>query len=159
MREQERKRLVKDELDRQVNAKKLRKRNEQEEDRLYDELQQQHLGLLAEKEAERQNELQAKIDREKRSRDLQLKEEKRRKKLNLREEMQQERAIVQKLKDEMGQERQMLLEKRRQEKEYLQRMLAENAERKEAVEVECERQRAADVHAQEAYSKMLLQQE
>ncbi len=159
LREQERKRLVKDELDRQVRAKKLRNRNEVEEDRLYDDLQRQHLDLLAEKEAERQGELQAKIDRERCSRDAQLREEKRRKKLNLREEMAQEQAIVAKLQDEMGQERQMLAEKRRQEKAYLQRMLAENADRKEAAAVDAREQQAADVQAQDAYARMLLQQE
>lgn len=39
MREKERKRLIKDELDRQVREKNLRKRKEKHEDQLYDELQ------------------------------------------------------------------------------------------------------------------------
>ena len=50
MREKERKRLIKDELDRQVKEKNLRKRKEKQEDQLYDELQKKHLELLDEKE-------------------------------------------------------------------------------------------------------------
>jgi len=105
LREQERKRLIKEELDRQVRDKKARKRREQDEDNLYDNLQQKHLQLLDEKEKERQAEIGAKINREKNSRDQQLKEEKRRKRHEERDEMAQEQAIVTKLKDEMNQER------------------------------------------------------
>jgi len=87
LREQERKRLIKDELDRQVRDKRARKRREDDEDNLYDDLQQQHLDLLDEKEGERQREVSAKVEREKNSRDQQLKEEKRRKRYEVKEEM------------------------------------------------------------------------
>ena len=46
MREAERKRLIKEELDRQIKEKNLRKRKERHEDQLYDELQKKHLDLL-----------------------------------------------------------------------------------------------------------------
>lgn len=159
LREQERKRLIKEELDRQVRDKKARKRREQDEDNLYDNLQQKHLQLLDEKEKERQAEIGAKINREKNSRDQQLKEEKRRKRHEERDEMAQEQAIVTKLKDEMNQERQMLLEKRAQERDYLQRMLEENEKHKANMKQQEERERLQDVAAQDAYTKMLEQQE
>lgn len=69
MREKERKRLIKDELDRQVTEKNLRKRKEKHEDQLYDELQKKHLQLLDEKEKERDIATRAKAEREKMSRD------------------------------------------------------------------------------------------
>ena len=76
MREAERKRLIKEELDRQIKEKNLRKRKERHEDQLYDELQKKHLDLLQEKEEERNVATRAKDEREKASRDEQLKQEK-----------------------------------------------------------------------------------
>lgn len=159
MREAERKRLIKDELDRQIRDKKARKRKEVEEDRLYDNLQEQHQKLLLEKEREREDEEVQKVEREKHNRDLQMKDEKKRKRVMERDEHQQEQQVVERLKDEMNQERQMMLEKRRQEREYLQLMLAENEKHKVIQEREKERERLEDVSAQDAYQKMLLQQE
>ena len=69
MRENERKRLIKEELDRQVHEKRARKRKEREEDDLYDELQRKHVELIDEKEREREAEIRAKAAREKASRD------------------------------------------------------------------------------------------
>jgi hypothetical protein len=104
LREKERKRFIKEELDRQVREKNIRKRRENDENRLYDTLASKHQELLQEKEIERENELKNKIEREKRTRDDQLKEEKRRKRHQEREEFEQEQAIVNRLKDEMNQE-------------------------------------------------------
>ncbi len=159
MREKERKRLIKDELDRQVTEKNLRKRKEKHEDQLYDELQKKHLQLLDEKEKERDIATRAKAEREKMSRDEQLKMEKRRKKALERAEAAQEHAVVARLHNEMQQERDLLMEKRRQEREYLQVMLQENEKHKSKVEQQRERERVEDVAAQDAYSKMLEQQE
>jgi len=61
--------------------------------------------LLQEKELERERELREKIEKEKWTRDDQLKEEKWRKRHMEREEFDQEQAIVTRLKDEMNQER------------------------------------------------------
>ena len=51
------------------------------------------------------------------------------------------------------------MEKRRQEKEYLQIMLEENEKHKRKMNEIKEKERVEDVQAQEAYSKMLEQQE
>lgn len=159
MRERERKRLIREELDRQVREKRARKRKEREEEDLYDHLQRKHAELVDEKEREREAEARAKAAREKASRDQQLKDEKRRRKHNDRETRAQEQAIVARLKDEMRQERDMYMEKRRQEREYLQAMLTENEKRKAHQANQRDRERAEDVAAQEAYTAMLKQQE
>ena len=88
-----------------------------------------------------------------------MKEEKRKKKRQEREEFEQELAIVNRLKDEMTQERMIQLEKKKQEREYLQLMLAENEKHKHMQQKEKEREKLEDVAAQEAYTRMLLQQE
>lgn len=113
MREKERKRLIKQQLDKQVKEKGHRKRRNDEENQMYDELQQKHLELLDEKEQEEQNRSRAKAMREKKSRDVQMREEKLKKKRNDRDERDQEVAQVNRLKDEMQQERDIYLEKRR----------------------------------------------
>lgn len=50
MREQERKRLIKQQLDKQVKEKGHRKRRVQEENAMYDDLQAKHIDLLDQKE-------------------------------------------------------------------------------------------------------------
>ena len=46
MREKERRRLIKEELDKQVQEKKNRQNNEQDEKRLYEDLMVEHVKLL-----------------------------------------------------------------------------------------------------------------
>lgn len=72
MRDKERKRLIKEELDKQLNEKKSRKRAEVDEIRMYEQLQEQHVKLLEENEIKKANELKARIMQEKASRDKQL---------------------------------------------------------------------------------------
>ena len=80
-RDKERKRLIKEELDKQLNEKKSRKRAEIEELRMYEQLQEQHVKLLENKEVEKAAELKSRIMQEKQSRDKQLLEEKFRRKV------------------------------------------------------------------------------
>ena len=54
--------MIKEELDRQVREKNIRKRRENDENRLYDTLASKHQELLQEKEIERENELKNKIE-------------------------------------------------------------------------------------------------
>ncbi len=72
MREQERKRLIRGELNKQLVEKKDRKGMEVEEDKMYEELQKQHAKLLEEREIEKASEIRRKIMQEKSSRDKQL---------------------------------------------------------------------------------------
>ena len=93
LREQERKCLIKEELDRQVKEKNKRKKREVAEDKEYEELQKQHLTLLEQKEKERMRETQQKIENEKKSRDQQLQEEKLRKRLAEKQEFEREKQV------------------------------------------------------------------
>jgi hypothetical protein len=159
LREQERKRLIKDELDRQVREKNKRKKREQQEDSEYEKIQKQHIELLNQKEKERMRDTQQKILNEKESRDHQLQEEKLRKRLAEKKEFVQEKEIVKRLKAEMEDERRQVQERRQQEKEYLQRMLEENELQKKRQQQDAEMERLEDIKAQEAYNAMLEQQE
>lgn len=80
LRDRERKRLIKEELDKQLKEKSSRKRAEIDERRVYENLQDQHVKLLEEKEVEKAADLKKRIMQEKLSRDKQLLEEKIRRK-------------------------------------------------------------------------------
>lgn len=81
MRDRERKRLIKEELDKQLNEKNSRRRAEVEERRMYENLQDQHVKLLEEKEIEKAAELKKRIIQEKLNRDKQLQDEKNRRRV------------------------------------------------------------------------------
>lgn len=53
MREQERRRLIRNELDKQMGEKKMREGEEMSERRKYESLQQEHVKLLGQREAEK----------------------------------------------------------------------------------------------------------
>lgn len=69
MREKERKRLIKQELDKQLYEKRGKKDKIVQEDKMYEGLQQQHLKLLEQREVEKNQEMKRKIMQEKESRD------------------------------------------------------------------------------------------
>lgn len=69
LREAERKRLIKDELDRQIAAKKERFAGEKSEDRMYDAMHEEHGKLLEQREKEKAQAVQDKIMNDKNSRD------------------------------------------------------------------------------------------
>jgi hypothetical protein len=159
LREQERKRLIKAELDRQIKEKDKMKQREVAEGKEYEELQKNHIALLEEKERDRLDENSRKIENEKRNRDQQLQDEKQRKKMIQRQEFQQEQEVVKRLQDEMEDERQQVMQRRTQEKDYLQTMLKENEFQKKIQLDEKEKERVDDIKAQDAYNRMLEQQE
>lgn len=159
MREKERRRLIKDQLDRQVEDKKNRENNELNEKRQYEELMVEHVKLLGQREQEKADQYRAKINAEKESRDRQMKEERNRKHVEAKQAFRAECDLVNRLKEEMENERKLQEEKRRQEKEYLQRMLLENERNKKKAENQRVEEMKADVLAQEEYAKMLDKQE
>lgn len=69
-----------------MNEKKLKVQEDVKEDRMYENLQDQHLKLLEQREREKMEEIRRKIGAEKNSRDKQLKEEKHRKRHEEREQ-------------------------------------------------------------------------
>lgn len=72
---------------------------------MYEQLQDEHLKLLEEREKEKQEELKRKIMLEKNSRDIQLHEEKHRKRVEEKDQFKQEVELVKRLQSEMEQER------------------------------------------------------
>lgn len=126
---------------------------------MYENLQDQHVRLLEEKEIEKAAALKARIMQEKVSRDKQLVDEKQKKRYDQKQQHGQEVALVKRLQEEMDAERRLQQEKRRQEKEYLQKMLVENEKHKAKALVERERERLEDVRAQEEYARILDKQE
>lgn len=114
---------------------------------MYENLQDQHVRLLEEKEIEKAAELKARIMQEKVSRDKQLVDEKQKRRYDQKQQHGQEVALVKRLQEEMDAERRLQQEKRRQEKEYLQKMLVENEKHKAKALVERERERLEDVRA------------
>jgi len=79
MREQERKRLIREELDRQVQAKAMRKTNMDMENKQYDQIYDDHGKLLDQREKQKAEAIKTKVQVDKESRDLQLRDEQHRK--------------------------------------------------------------------------------
>lgn len=73
MRDAERKRLIRDELDKQIMAKKNRADEERNEATLYDQMQEEHGKLLEQREIDKANAVRDKIMNDKSQRDQQLK--------------------------------------------------------------------------------------
>ena len=84
-------------------------------------------------------------------------EHKRRK--EARENLETEVAWLQSLQKEMEQERLVQLEKKRQEKQYFSKMFEENKKNQDIQKEMKEKERQEDIRAQEAYARMLDQQE
>ena len=113
LREAERKRLMREELAKQLQEKSQRHANEDKENKLYDEMAEEHGRLLEKREQEKQSSYKAKLMEDKKSRDIQLVEEKRRRRQEEKNQMSQEQEYINRLSQEMENERQMLAEKRR----------------------------------------------
>ena len=159
LREMERRRLIRNELDKQLMEKKEREAMDKDERALYEKLQEEHVRLLGQRESEKLTAQREKIMQEKESRDRQLREEKIRKRTEDKDAFRAEVDLVNRLKEEMEMERQLQAEKRRQEKEYLQKMLRENEANKQQANAERQKEVRADVQAQMEYGQMLDKQE
>lgn len=159
LKEQERRRLIKLELDKQVEDRKKRDRVEQDEKKVYEHLMVEHVKLLGQREAEKAQQVKQKIEVEKASRDKQLKEEKQRKRVEEKQNFAAECELVNRLKEEMEAERRLQDDKRKQERDYLQKMLVENEANKAKMETTKQAEMKADILAQEEYARMLDKQE
>ena len=69
LRDQERKRLIRDELDRQVQAKAQKQFRENDENKEYDEMAEEHYKLQEQREKEKADAVMKKIMNDKQSRD------------------------------------------------------------------------------------------
>lgn len=145
MRERERRRLIRSELDRQIMEKENKKQDEQNEKRMYEKMQDEHVKLLGEREVEKKAAHAEKIRLEKESRDRQFQDEKNRRKREKKQEFAAECELVDRLQNEMDHERHMMLNKRAQERDYLKKMLAENEANKAMAERAMQNQKENDV--------------
>ena len=78
LRDAERKRLIREELDKQIYSKKTKQGNENDENRAYDEMAQEHAKLLEQREKEKADAIHEKIMNDKACRDQQMTQDKRR---------------------------------------------------------------------------------
>lgn len=69
LRDAERKRLIREELDRQINSKKDRNNYEQDENKAYDDMAEEHAKLLEQREIEKADATKKKIMNDKACRD------------------------------------------------------------------------------------------
>ena len=79
LRDAERKRLIREELDKQINSKKAKGDAENQENRAYDEMAQEHAKLLEQREKEKADAIKEKIMNDKACRDQQMTQDRRRK--------------------------------------------------------------------------------
>ena len=69
LRDAERKRLIREELDKQIDSKKVKAFNENDENRAYDEMAKEHAKLLEQREKEKSDAVKEKIMNDKACRD------------------------------------------------------------------------------------------
>lgn len=105
MREQERRRLMRQELDKQMQEKAQRSAANKNEEEVYYKLQQEHVKLLGMREQEKRDLARIKTQQEKESRDRQLNEEKRKRRHDEKANFRAEVELVDRLKNEMEAER------------------------------------------------------
>lgn len=122
-------------------------------------MQTEHLKVLDAKEKQKKRTLQEKIEAEKKAREAQIVKNEAKRRADAKAALDGEVALVQRLKDELANEQKVHAEKKRQEKEYFQKMLKENEKNQEIKREKKELERREDVKMQEAYARMLDQQE
>jgi len=145
MREQERRRLMRQELDKQMQEKAGRTAANKNEEEVYYKLQQEHVKLLGMREQEKRDLARIKTQQEKESRDRQLNEEKRKRRYDEKNNFRAEVELVDRLKNEMEAERSLQQEKREQERQYLKKMLVENEMNKAKVTADKQKEKAMDI--------------
>ena len=130
MRDEQRKKMqqtiIKEELERQRKEKMEMKKKANEEQQVYQKLQDQHLKVMDNKEKERFVKRKEYERKEKEKLDKQFQEELVRKKQKELEEKNYEKLYVQRIQEEIKQEQESLQHKRELEKEYQRKMMEEN---------------------------------
>ena len=159
LREQENRVKMRKELDRQMQERGQRKRQEVEENLLYEEAQVKNIELMAAREQQKEQEMKNKINQEKRMRDKQLSEEMKQKRDEDRRVKEMESRTVKRLHEELDNERRSQEDKRREEREYMLKMYHENEDNKRKMLEIQEEEKQRDQKAQEDYARMLDRQE
>ncbi|KAM3132392.1 hypothetical protein pb186bvf_015492 [Paramecium bursaria] len=158
-REEQRKRRIKEELDKQVSEKQHKKVNQQKEEQAFYENQLLQCDMFDKLEHEKQLKAKQLKMIEKKARDQQVKEIKK----NRRQEDRQEKALdsymIQKIKEEIDEEQKFQQFKKEHQYNVMQKLLAENEEKKRQQFEEQEKERQENVRLMDAYCKLLDKQE
>jgi len=153
------KEIMKQELDKQLIEKKEINHMSKTEEDAYIALNKQYLAMLAEKEANKQNDAHNKMLEQKKARDQQLHAESKRKKNIIHEEAMKDHETVQRLKKELEEEKHIAITRKKLEREHMTKMMEENTQAKKKSEEEALKEKDEDKKAQEQYALMLEKQE
>jgi hypothetical protein len=159
VREQEQKKKIKDELDRQIEQKRRMQAGEDDEIKRYVNLVGDQVKNYDQKEVKKENDMKNKVMQEKYSRYKQLQEENNRKKFDKKKEKEMDELLVRKIKEELNQEATSIAQKRQQDRENFKKVLEENDEKKKRAVEDARREKEADTKAQQEYTRLIEKQE
>lgn len=159
VREQEQKRKIKEQLDRQMKERQRVKKAEQEEVKKYVNLVQNNVKLENQQEKQKEREMKEKIMQEKYSRDKQLQDENLKKKNEKKNQKEMDEILLKRIKEEMNQESKAIALKRQQDRDNFKRVLLENEENKKKALIQAKLEKEADVKAQQEYTRLIEKQE
>ncbi|KAM3130923.1 hypothetical protein pb186bvf_016946 [Paramecium bursaria] len=159
IRQQEFKKKIKSELDRQINEKYGKKQEEVQDEDAYVKLHQYQMNLFDQREKDKQDTLKQKIYQEKLQRDRQVKDEVSRKKQEAKREKELDDLLVRKIREELELEQREQQNRRNKERERLLRMMKENEDyRKKALE-DAKMEKEQETNMQQQYINLQNQLE
>ena len=150
---------TRNDLDNQVKQKLKKMYEEKLKEQEYDVIMNKHLQKLNELEEKKKLEIKKRIQKEKESRDKQLKDEYIRKRIEVLKNKKYERELVKTLKEEIEREKQLAIEKKLAEKAALQKTLKDNEIHKQKLAEEARKEREDDIKIMEDDAKVKEKQE
>ena len=150
---------TRNDLDNQVKQKLKKMYEEKLKEQEYDAIMNKHLQKLNELEEKKKLEIKKRIQKEKESRDKQLKDEYIRKRIEVLKNKKYERELVKTLKEEIEREKQLAIEKKLAEKAALQKTLKDNEIHKQKLAEEARKEREDDIKIMEDDAKVKEKQE
>jgi hypothetical protein len=156
---EETKKILKTQLDQQLAEKHMGTRLNAIQEDSYNKAREKILEIEEKKENERKQLLKDKMKFEKEMRDMQMKEIDERRKYEKDQEKALDAFILEKIKEDIVKEQTFFREKKKAEYEKMKNMLDENEDRKKIMAELKEKERKEDVQLQQAYSKLVEEQE
>ena len=141
LREEEFKKKIKRELDKQMEEKKRKRQAEKEEEEEYFKLQQEQARAYDDREREKKEEYDRKVHLEKKMRDKQVRDENKRKKVEKRKEDELDHMLVEKIKEEINTEEYEMKDRKVKERQRFQQVMVENEDNQRRLRDEAERER------------------
>jgi hypothetical protein len=157
--DKEMKKRTKEQLDTQVKEKLRRLNEDYKMTKEYDHILINHCDFLGKLEKGKLEEVKGRVQKEKESRDYQLKDDKKRKRAEKKKNMVFEKELVAKIVDDMEKEKQLAAMKKNHEREALVKVLQENEENKKKQLEILKREREEDIQICDEYAQVLDKQE